>query len=423
MSEPIKAEEDRMMTRYIRYCRRCVMPETKPDLLIDAEGICSACRSWERRKEIDWEGRKAELLRILDRYRSKNAINYDCIIPVSGGKDSHFQVLRMVELGMNPLCVTATTDKLSGIGRRNIENLKGLGVDYVEVTTNPIVRRKTNRLALTQVGDISWPEHVTIFTIPVRIAVQMNIPLIIWGENSQNEYGGPAGAAENNTLTRRWLEEFGGLLGLRVSDLIRQDGMELKHLIQYTYPSDEDLRRVAVTGLFLGYYLPWDGYQNALFAQAHGFETYHKTVEGSLVNYENLDNCQTGIHDYFKFLKYAFGRATDLACLHIRRGRLSRQDALKLVKVHDGKFPWVYLGTRLEEILEDIDLTLEEFIRVCDRFTNKKLFLCDSRGGLVKDKGGNLTKINDGNVESVPAENGTYVSQVDPLAAIGQDNP
>lgn len=378
----------------IRYCVRCVMPETKPDLFIDADGVCSACRNIENRREVDWDARRAELVEIVDRYRASGGQSYDCIIPVSGGKDSTFQTLRVLELGLNPLCVTATTDKLSPIGRRNIENLKNLGVDYVEVTPNPVVRRRINRLALEQVGDISWPEHVAIFTIPVRIAVQMSVPLIIWGENSQNEYGGPAAAAKDHVLTRRWLEEFGGLLGLRVSDLAGQEGIEARHLIQYSYPSDAELQRVGVTGLFLGYFLPWDGYQNALIAQAHGFESYHKAVEGSLVNYENLDNCQTGVHDYFKFLKYGFGRATDLACLHIRRGRLSRSDGVALVRRHDGQFPWVYLGCTLEEILGDLDLSLDEFVRICDRFTNKKLFVCDARGQLVKDKRGNLTKIN-----------------------------
>jgi N-acetyl sugar amidotransferase len=305
----------------------------------------------------------------------------------------------MLEMGMNPLCVTATTDMLSPIGRRNIENLKRLGVDYIEVSTNPVVRRRINRFTLTQVGDISWPEHVTIFTVPVRIAVQMGIRLIVWGENPQHEYGGPAGAATNNVLDRRWLEEFGGLLGLRVSDLIGQEGIEPKDLIQYTYPTDDDLQRVGVTGIFLGYYLPWDGYGNALYAQGHGFETYHKTVEGSLVNYENLDNVQTGIHDYFKFLKYAFGRATDLACLHIRRGRLRRDEAVTLVRRHDGKFPSVYLGTPIEQVLEDINMSMDEFVRVCDRFTNRKLFLTDARGGLIKDLHGNLTKVNYDNPE------------------------
>jgi N-acetyl sugar amidotransferase len=334
----------------------------------------------------------------LERYRSKDGSNYDCVIPVSGGKDSTYQVIRMLELGMNPLCVTATTCQLSEIGRRNIENLKKRGVDYVEVTTNPVVRRRLNRLALTEVGDISWPEHVTIFTIPPRIAVQFNVPLLIWGENPQNEYGGPAAAAEHNGLTRRWLEEFGGLLGLRVSDLIGQEGIERKHLIQFTYPTDEQLQQVGVTGLFLGYYLPWDGYGNALITQGYGLETYPKPVEGSLVNYENLDNIQTGIHDYFKMLKYGFGRATDLACMHLRRGRLSRTDAVELVKIHDGKFPWVYLGHPIEDVLKEIGMSVDEFIRVCDRFTNKKLFLCDARGNLIKDRGGNLQKTNYDNV-------------------------
>jgi N-acetyl sugar amidotransferase len=384
----------------IRYCVRCVMPDTKPDLYFDDEGVCAACRSIEARKEIDWGQRKQELLAILERYRSQSGSNYDCIVPVSGGKDSTFQTIRMLELGMNPLCVTATTDKLSPIGRRNIESLKNLGVDYIEVTVNPVVRRRVNRLALTQVGDISWPEHVLIFTIPVRIATQLRVPLIIWGENSQNEYGGPAAAAKNNVLTRRWLEEFGGLLGLRVSDLVGQEGIEAKHLIQYTYPTEAELHQAGVTGLFLGHYLPWDGYGNALVAQAHGFETYHKPVEGSLVNYENLDNIQTGIHDYFKFLKFGFGRATDLACLHVRRGRLAREDAVRLVRRHDGKFPWEYLGCPLQEVVDDIGMTLEEFVRVCDRFTNKKLFVCDSRGQLVKDARGNLTKVNYDNVEA-----------------------
>ncbi len=378
----------------MKYCKRCVMPDTKPDLFLDDNGICNACRSYEKQKEINWELRKTELIKILDRYRSKDQSHWDCIIPVSGGKDSTYQVIRMLELGMTPLCITGTTCDLSDIGRKNIENIKNLGVDYVEFTTNRRVRRKLNRIGLKQVGDISWPEHVTIFTIPVRAAVQYKVPLIIWGENSQNEYGGPASASENNILDRRWLEEFGGLLGLRVSDLIGVDGIEKRDLISFTYPSIDELKKEGVTGLFLGYYYLWDGYTNALISQAYGFTTYHKSVESNFVNYENLDNYQTGIHDYFKFLKFGFGRATDIACLHLRRGRISRNDALKIVKMTDGKFPWFYLGKKLEDILAPLEISVDEFINICDRYTNKKIFVCDSRGELMKDKFGNLSKIN-----------------------------
>lgn len=378
----------------LTYCKRCVMPGTKPDLHLDEEGVCNACRSYEKRKEVDWSLRHQELLQVLEKYRRPDGSNWDCIVPVSGGKDSTYQVVRMLQLGLNPLCVTSTTCDLSDLGRENIENLKHLGVDYVEMSPNPKIRAKLNRIGLTQVGDISWPEHVGIFTIPVRAAVQFNVPLLVWGENSQNEYGGPAAAAGNNVLNRRWLEEFGGLLGMRVSDLIGIEGIEAKHLLCYSYPSDEELARVGVTGLFLGHYLPWDGLANTLIAQANGFKSYDKIVEGSMVNYENLDNHQTGIHDYFKYLKFGFGRATDLACLHIRRGRVTRQDGLEAVKRLDGKFPWEYLGKSLEDILRPLDLTVDEFIRLCDKFTNKKIFKRDANGALLKDRDGNLTKIN-----------------------------
>jgi len=381
----------------LAYCKRCVMPNTKPDLLIDDEGVCNACRSYELRKEVDWDERSRELEILIEKYRNPTGSNWDCIVPVSGGKDSTYQVVRMLQLGLNPLCVTAVTCDLADIGRENIQNLKKLGVDYIEVSPNPQIRAKLNRFGLTQVGDISWPEHTAIFTIPVRAAVQYNVPLIVWGENSQDEYGGPAAAAKNNVLNRRWLEEFGGLLGMRVSDLIGQEGIEAKHLIPYTYPTDEDLNRVGVTGLFLGHYLPWDGFTNSLIAQANGFKTYDKVVEGSMVNYENLDNHQTGIHDYFKFLKFGFSRATDIACLHIRRGRITRSDGIDIVKRLDGKFPSEYLGKSLEDILRPLDMTVDEFVRVCDKFTNGKIFKRDGNGSFEKDRYGNLSLSRDFN--------------------------
>ncbi len=373
------------------------MPDTKPDLSFDDDGVCNACRNYEARENTDWDARAKEFAGLLEKYRSADGRHWDCIIPVSGGKDSTAMTLKMLDMDMNPLCVTSTTCDLSDIGRKNIENIKNLGVDYIEFSPNPVVRRRLNRIGLTQVGDISWPEHVGIFTIPVNAAVRYRVPLIVWGENSQNEYGGPAAAVKNNTLNRRWLEEFGGLLGMRTSDITCMDeSIAERHLIPYTYPADEDLREAGVTGLFLGYYFPWDGYANAQLARKHGFTTYQSTVEGSVFDYENLDNHQTGIHDYFKFLKFGFGRATDIVCLHIRRGRLSRQEGLEMVRKHDGRFPWSYLGKPLADILAPLEITVEEFIAVCDRFTNKKLFVTDAAGDLVKDADGNLTKAGDG---------------------------
>jgi N-acetyl sugar amidotransferase len=376
----------------IHYCTRCIMPDTKPDLTFDEEGVCSACRYYEQRAQVDWPARKAELSALLDKYRSTT--HYDCIVPVSGGKDSHAQVIAMLERDMHPLAVCATTCALSDLGRRNLDNLKGLGVDCIEFTTNPVVRRKLNRIGLEQVGDISWPEHAAIFTIPVRAAVAYNVPLIIWGENSQREYGGPAAAADKTTLDRAWLDEFGGLLGLRPSDMVGQDGITARDMLPFQYPSDDELARVGVTGLFLGHYLPWDGRDNAHTAAQRGFRRSPTRVEGTGVNYENLDNVQTGIHDYLKFCKYGYGRATDIACMDVRRGYCTRDTAAVVAMVHEGDVPTTYLGVPIQEVLDEIGISLDKFSSICDEFTNRALFKCEEDGSLYGGRRGQLRKVN-----------------------------
>jgi N-acetyl sugar amidotransferase len=378
----------------LKYCALCFLPSTKPDIYFDDDGLCAACVSYQNRKYIDWQKRELEFINTVKEVNNSRKSEWDCIVPVSGGKDSTAQVLKMLELGFKPLCVTATTCDLTGIGRSNIENIKNLGVDHVQFSPNPIVRRKLNRIGLEEVGDISWPEHVGIFTIPARAAVQFSVPLIIWGENSQNEYGGPASEAQDKTLTRRWLEEFGGLLGLRVSDLEEAFGVDPRDLSPYMYPSDEELRRVGVTGLFLGHYFPWDGLSNYLISQANGFKSYGSVIEGSVVDYENVDNYQTGIHDYFKFLKFGFGRATDLVSIHLRRGRITRAQGLDMILKHDGRYPSTYLGKPLEEIIEPLGISIEEFDVICDRFTNKELFKVGKNGKLIRDEKNSLIKIN-----------------------------
>jgi N-acetyl sugar amidotransferase len=361
-------------------------------LRFDEEEICAACRYFEERSRIDWDERRLALEAIAKAHRNRSAGNWDCIVPVSGGKDSTFQVLTVLELDLRPLCVVATTCDLSDLGRRNIENIKALGVDLVEVSPDPIIRRRLNRYGLEAVGDISWPEHVGIFTIPIRMATSLGISLLVWGENSQNEYGGPNEAASSPFLNRRWLEEFGGLLGLRVSDLPLLSDVTDRDLIPYQYPSDEQLETAQVKGIFLGHYVPWDGLTNALVSIAHGFSTFDRAVEISGYTYENLDNYQTGIHDYFKYLKFGFGRSSDISSLHVRRGRLTRDQAVKIVNRYDGNFPWTYLGKSLEEIIAPLGLTVSEFTSICDRFTNREIFLTDSDGNFVKNDQGNLTK-------------------------------
>jgi len=369
----------------MKYCSECLYPDTKPDLLF-YDGVCSACINFKNRKQIDWDARKQEFISIFERYKSPDSSNWDCVIPVSGGKDSTYQVYKILQLGYNPLCVLSTTCDLSDLGRKNIDNIKKMGVDLVEFSANSKVRKQLNKIGLETIGDISWPEHISIFTVPVIFAVKFNIKLIIWGENSQNEYGGPASSIDNNILDRNWLENFGGLIGLRESDIVMLSDNKIfeKNLIPYKYPSDEDIRRVGVSGLFLGYYFPWSGITNAIISESVGFTAYSKFVEGSACNYENLDNYQVGIHDYFKYIKFGFGRATDIINNMIRRGIIDRENGLEIVKKHDGMYPSVYLGKSLEDILEHIGMTVVEFNNICDTFTNKNIFKTDSNNNIIK---------------------------------------
>jgi N-acetyl sugar amidotransferase len=356
----------------MKFCARCLYPDTKPDLTFDETGTCSACQAFDARGVVDWDDRAHQFSHMVQQTRAEAALReapYDCVVPVSGGKDSHYQVLKALEWGLRVLAVTAETDHLSEIGRRNLDNIGRLGVDHIEVKNDPIVRRQINRFALETIGDISWAEHITIFSVPIRIASLMRIPLVMWGENPQNEYGGPAAAQTAASLTQEWLDEFGGLNGLRISDVEASLG-PIGDLYRYPVLADG-----AVNGVFLGQFFPWDGAANALVAMDHGFLVYGQThVEGSFGNYENLDNVQTGIHDYFKFLKFGFGRATDILSNSIRRGRISRKDAIPILLERDGMFPITYLGHPIDQVLQSIGIKPLQFLEICDTFTNWSLF-------------------------------------------------
>lgn len=375
------------------------MPNTKPDLFFNEEGICDACRSAEKKDQvIDWNERKKQFENIIEKYRSKDKKNYDCIVPVSGGKDSHYQTYVVKKIyGLNPLLVCFEQTHITALGRKNLENIRRLGCDLIYFKKNPDVYKKMVIEGFKRVGDNEWPNHVGIFTVPVNVAVKFNVPLIIWGENSQLEYGGPATATENNYLDRRWLEEFGGLLGNRVEDMVGVDGIRPEDLLPYQYPLDEDLKKVGVTGLFLGYFFKWDARKQLEIVRQHGFNIKDDgPIEGTYTNYENLDESTVGLHDYLKFVKYGFGRATDHACLDIRNGRITREEGLDLVRKYDGKYP--HYG--IKSFVEYSGLKKQEVDSIIDSFTNKQLFKCDECGSLLRDIAGNLIKINYDNERS-----------------------
>ena len=343
-------------------CARCIYPLSRPDAgFID--GVCSACRSYDQRASIDWGTRLQALKDLLSDAKSRT-LTYDCVVPVSGGKDSTYQVLKLKELGANVLAVNAGTDMLSDIGRRNLDNLKRF-CDVIEWTPNIEVRKKLIWIGLRQVGDMSYPEHLAIWAIPTKVAVMMKIPLVVWGEQPQREYANPNGIEPATRLDRAWVAQFGGLLGLRVSDLVGMEGLTEQDLEVFKFPSDMG----NVQGIWLGDYIDWDGWKNGFIAQQYGFEVLPKPVETSLANYENLDNHVTVLRDWLRFLKYGYSRATDIACNHIRRGRLTREEGLRL-SMQAEVFPETSLGKPIDEVLAYCGLTRAEFLSECKRWAS-----------------------------------------------------
>ncbi len=377
----------------IKYCNKCLFPETKPDLSFDDHGVCYACIAAEEKwKGIDWKQREMEFHEIVNYYKKKEGeIGYDCIIPVSGGKDSTYQAYFMKEVcGMNPLCVCFETTYVTDLGRQNLDNLSKMGMDVIHFKKNDAVYKKMVIESFKRVGDEMWPNHIGIFTIPVMIAVKFNIPLIIWGENSQQEYGGPnLDSVKNRVLNRKWLEEFGGLLGHRIQDMIGVEGITEKELTPYIYPSDEEIEKVGVTGLFLGSYFFWDARKQLEIVKKYGFQLKEDgPTEGTYTNYENIDEKLVSLHDYLKYVKYGFGRATDHANIDIRNNRISREEGLELVKKYDGKYP--HFGVK--SFVEYSGMSKNEIDEIIDSFTNPVLFKTNEDGKFDRDNEGNLIR-------------------------------
>jgi hypothetical protein len=324
-------------------CRICLYPDTKPDLEF-VDGVCSACITHAKRPEIDWEAREKELIQLLDRHNGR------CIVPSSGGKDSTWQVLKLLELGADVTIVTASTCHLTEIGRKNIDNLARFA-RTIEYSPNKTVRAKLNRLGLELVGDISWPEHVSIFTTPFKASLDLGIPLLFYGENPQAAYGGPMGSEEAKVMTTRWRSEFGGFLGLRPQDMVGQLGITKRDMNDYEFPKSD--KPMNIEAHFLGAYYPWDSHLNAKVAMDHGMQAALPSRANWWI-WENLDNWQTSVHDAVMYIKYGYGRGCAQISVDVRNGLIDRDEALSWVEANDGYFDGNYAGVLVDDGLSRI---------------------------------------------------------------------
>ncbi len=351
----------------MRYCARCIIPDTRPNIEFDADGVCNGCLAHSQKPRIDWAQRAATFQEVVDNAKARS-LGYDCLIPVSGGKDSTWQVVKCLEYGLNPLAMSWKTPARTEIGARNLANLIRLGVDHIDYQVNPNVEKKFLYQALVRYGETAIPMHMALFNMPLTIAAKFDIPLVVWGENSAFEYGGTEEERTGFRLDRRWLKKYGVTQGTTAHDWVSAELTE-KELVPYR-SADEELERKGVLAVFLGYYFPWDPETSLAVATDHGFRSRPDGPKTGYYNYADIDDDFISIHHYLTWYKFGFTRTFDNLSLEIRNGRMSRPEAVELIRQRGDETP----HDDIAKFCKFVGITREHFFEVIEKFRNPAIW-------------------------------------------------
>jgi N-acetyl sugar amidotransferase len=355
----------------LQYCKRCVLPDTKPGLILDEDGICSACRMAEIKKIINWKERQKYLKKLCNNIKGSNGHGYDCIVPVSGGKDSIYQLHMMKNIyGLRVLAVNISAHIHTPEGLLNINSMiKNIDVDFIKVAVRPSTHRKIRKMALIKTGNPNYAEHRIVFSAVARAALFYNVPLVVWGEDIATEFGGnidknsASGSAEeliNNDLFREiGFEELVG------------DKINKNELFFYDHPKKDVLKKANIRSIYLGYYHWWDGTKNYEIAKQYGFISRKDgPLSGNYLDYDNIDERLCEIHIWLKFIKLGFWRPTDQCCYKIWNGYMKRDEAVEIVNKLQYEFPREYF----KDFLDFHDLNEDEFWKIIDKWRNKEIW-------------------------------------------------
>jgi N-acetyl sugar amidotransferase len=367
---------DLIMINYTQ-CQRCLYPLSHPlGLVIDAEGICSGCRIHEEKDTLDWNERWSKLEKLVAGYKSSDKTNYDCIIPVTGGQDSYYIVHLVKEkLGLNPLLVSYNKYWNTEVGIRNLANLRiRFNCDIVMQNVNPISVKNIVKTTLRRMGSLYWHCIAGQTVFPVQTAVRYKIPLIIWGAHQGLEQVGMFSHEHEVEMTRRYRKDH-DLMGYEADDLLTTfDTLSESDIWQYRYPDDHDLNSIGVRGIYLGNYVRWDPKaQHELMIEKHNYQTARFSRTFDCYDYVDCHHYMH-LHDEIKLLKTGFSKVTDHACREIRHGRLTREQAISLVKYYQSqpaeynKLMYDWLGINKK----GLDFALSKFS-------------CDSNDGIISD--------------------------------------
>lgn len=352
------------MNNSLKRCVRCLLPETYETIEFDNNGLCNICKSTEHKDAINWDERRDLLNRIIDKYRGK--YEYDCIIPFSGGKDSTFQLWYLVtQCNVKPLVVRFNHGFMrQTIEENNKRTFKKLGVDVIEFTPNWKIVKTLMKESFERKTDFCWHCHTGIYSYPMRIAVRYDVPLIFWGEpqaeiTSYYDY-------LNDEIEYEDEKKFNMLrtLGITAEDMFnmvrtKENGIELRDLIPYTYPDMEDIRKLEPVSVPLGSFIPWDYRKNTeIIKEELGWQTDELEGVPNEINPqgEKIECFMQGTRDYIKFLKRGYSRVAQINSFNVRKGLISTDNAREINEKYDGRKP-----PSLEIFLEYMGMTEEEF--------------------------------------------------------------
>lgn len=375
---PASAAEHPTVKKYklpleVKYCVKCVISNQRPRIHFDEQGVCSACRFAEyKRTGIDWAERERQLLKLLDEHRSKDG-SWDVIVPASGGKDSTFVAHQLkYKYGMHPLTVTWSPHLYTEIGWKNFQNfIHQGGFDNILGTPNGKVHRVMTRLAFEHLGDPFQPFIYGQKAFPMQTACKYKIPLIMYGEDGEVEYGGDKNATDrpghdaSGDLIKHYFSGVGPLEWTKY-------GVKAEDLHYYLPPSQAEAQKAGLKIRFFGYYKKWVPQENYYYAvETAGFSANPDgRSEGTYSKYASLDDRIDGFHYWLGFVKFGIGRATSDAAHEIRDGHITREEGVALVRRYDGEFPQKHFC----EFLEYTGLTEQRFHEIADSFRSPHLW-------------------------------------------------
>jgi N-acetyl sugar amidotransferase len=387
----------------MKFCKRCLYPENHPlNIIFDDEGICSGCRIHEEKDILDWTSRGHKLKEILNLYKNQSSNNYDCIIPVSGARDSYFIVHTIKNVyGMNPLLVTYNKQYNTDTGVRNLANLRrNFDCDIMTLTVNPETVKKITRATIRKMGSIYWHCIAGQTVYPVQVAVKFKIPLIIWGAHQGVDQVGMFSHENEVEMTRKYRKEH-DLMGFEAEDLISEfDNISEQDIVQYKYPDDKEIERIGVRGIYLNNYIRWDSKtQHEEMIKLYDYETSIQTRTFDTYNDVDCFN-YSDVHDYIKYIKHGYGKVSDHVSREIRLGHMTLEHGIDLINHYTPIQP-----KNLQLFLNWIGMTENGFNYLLDQHRNKKLWQRNENWEWEIRKNTNYLEINKENIDKYDLNN------------------